>query len=639
MGVEQVKLASKENSEHLQAFMRQLLNDVRAFEYMLDNDYFETGIKRIGAEQEMCLVDAHYKPALCNMAIMEDFHPDWLTTELGKFNLECNLTPQTFSGSSLLDMENELRDFLQQIREASAKHGARVLLTGILPTLRKSDLDLENLTPKPRYFALMQALKNLRGADYEVRLEGIDELSLRHDSPLLEACNTSFQVHLQVSPEDFVPYYNIALAIAGPTMAMAANSPLLFGKRLWHETRIVLFQQSIDTRTTSSNMRYRPPRVTFGNDWLRNSILEIYREDIARFRVIMTSEQDEDAFERLRNGQTPHLRALQVHNSTVYRWNRPCYGISPNGKPHLRIENRILPAGPTVIDEIANTAFWLGLMEGAAKVYGDVTKKLSFDDARDNFVKGARTGIDSKFTWFDNQKITAQELLVKELIPLAKEGLQNNGIDAKDISRYLDIIEARTTDLATGARWLLRSYSSFIKETTPDEAMAVVTSAIYENQWEDKPVHTWDMPRLSDLKDYEPSGQLVEVFMSTDFITVRREDVVEFVADLMDWRALRYLPVEDEHGKLVGLLTSKLLMRQFVNKLSGHDDVAQTVEEIMVKDVHTIGPKETVLEAINRMSHFDIGCLPVVKDGELVGLITEKNFVNLSKRLIQRMNE
>ncbi len=639
MGVEQVKLASQQSSDDLQAFMRRLLNDVRAFEHMLDNDYFESGIKRIGAEQELCLVDAHFKPAMVNMAILEHFHPDWLTTELGQFNLECNLTPQDFVGNALGNLEAELSGFLQELRAAATAQQARVVLTGILPTLRKSDLELEHLTPKPRYFALMQALKNLRGSDYEVRLEGIDELSLRHDSPLLEACNTSFQVHLQVSPKDFVPYYNNALAIAGPTMAMAANSPLLFGKRLWHETRIMLFQQSIDTRTASTNMRYRPPRVTFGNDWLRKSILEIYREDIARFRVIMTAEQDEDAFEMLNKGETPKLRALQVHNSTVYRWNRPCYGISPNGKPHLRIENRILPAGPTVVDEIANTAFWLGLMEGAARNYGDVTRKMSFDDARDNFVKGARTGIDSKFTWFNNQKITAQELILKELLPLAKEGLVANRIAETDIARYLDVVENRTRELATGARWLLRSYSSFIQETTTDEAIVAVTSAMYENQWENRPVHTWELPKLSDLKEYEPSSQLVEEFMSTDFITVRREDVLEFVTDLMDWRGLRYLPVEDEHGKLVGLLTSKLLMRQLSNKLADKAQEATTVEEIMVKNVITIAPDQTVLQAINCMSEHDIGCLPVVKEGELLGLITEKNFVNLSKRLIQRMNE
>lgn len=640
MGVETVKRIAKD-SKQMQEFVASLLSDVRALEYMIENNWFETGIKRIGAEQEMCLMDSHYRPSLTNMAIMDEFSPDWLTTELGKFNLECNLSPREFVGTSLGDMEAELTDYLSQIKTVAARHKANILLTGIMPTLKKSDMTLDNLTPKPRYKALMAALRDMRGADYEVRLDGIDELIIKHDSPLLEACNTSFQVHLQVQPDNFVQMYNIALALAGPTLAAAANSPLLFGKRLWHETRIALFQQSVDTRTSIDHVRDRSPRVTFGNNWLKKSILEIYKEDIMRFRVVLGGDVEEDAFERLKAGVTPKLKSLQVHNSTVYRWNRPCYGISPNGKPHLRIENRILPSGPTIADEMANTAFWLGLMEGMATQYGDITKQISFDDVRDNFIKGARTGIDSKFTWLNNKKITAKDLVTEELVHIARQGLEQQNIAKNDIDRYLDIIKERAERHATGARWMLRSYSQFMQETTRDEAITALSAAMYKNQESGKPIHEWELPKLEELDHYEPTKLQVEEFMSTDLFTVHKEDILDLVADMMDWHKIRYTPVEDEDGKLVGLVTARLLLRHFyrkdqINTKEKGKAKEKTVADIMITEMVTIRPDQTVLEAINLLNSKDIGCLPVVKDGKLVGMVTEKDFLNMSKRLIQR---
>lgn len=634
MGEERVKTMG---GTEMQNFMRNLLTDVRALEFMLNNDWFETGIKRIGAEQEMCLIDRYAKPALVNMAMMENLSPPWLTTELGQFNLECNMTPHEFEGAAFELMEKELVGYLKEINKEAAKHKVDVFLTGILPTLKKSDLRWENLTPKPRYKALMQALMDLRGSDYEVRLDGIDELILKHDSPLLEACNTSFQVHLQVDPKDFVKYYNIALALAGPVVAAAANSPLLFGKRLWHETRIVLFQQSVDNRTSSDHLRDRQPRVNFGNDWLRKSILEIYREDISRFRPILAALVEEDPFELIKQGITPKLHALQVHNSTVYRWNRPCYGISDNGKPHLRIENRVLPAGPTVLDEMANTAFWLGLMEGVAKQYGDITKHMSFDDARDNFYKGARTGIDSKFTWLNDSKIAAKDLLINELIPLSRDGLQSNGINEADIDKYLSIIEGRATNHATGARWMLRTYSQFIKETTKDEALTAMTKVMLENQQKGTPIHEWEIPKLEDLHVYEPSKLTVEDLMQTDLVTVHENDVLELVADMMDWRKIRYAIVEDEKGKLVGLITSRLLLRQFSRPEVKSGKKSLLVKEVMVRDMLTLSPESPLSEAINLMDQHEIGCIPIVKgDRELVGILTEKDFIYMAKRLINR---
>jgi len=274
----------------------------------------------------------------------------------------------------------------------------------------------------------------MRGDEYDLRIQGMDELLMRFDTPLLEACNTGFQVHIQVAPDEFVHKYNLAQAITGPVLASAVNSPLLFGKRLWSETRVALFHQSVDTRQVGDHLRESSPRVTFGNEWLKNSILEIYKEDIARYRVMLSSNITEDVDEILDNGDIPKLMALQVHNGTVYRWNRPCYGIS-NGVPHLRIENRIFPSGPTVTDEIANASFWLGLLNGMDEAYDDITKKLDFDDARMNFFAASKLGLDTKFKWVDDNRYSAVELITEELLPLAKKGLENANIYEGDYQR------------------------------------------------------------------------------------------------------------------------------------------------------------------------------------------------------------
>ncbi len=633
MGESRVKILSRDKVER-QHFVQQLLADVHALEYMLENDWFETGMVRIGAEQEFCLVDNLGKPASKAMDVLRDFHPDWLTTELAQFNLEFNLSPYEFHDQALSKLEAELRDCYNQVHEAARKNDVDIILTGILPTIRKFDLTLENVTPQQRYHALMTALTEMRGRDYELKFRGIDELQILHDSPLLEACNTSFQVHLQVEPDTFVPMYNIAQALAGPTLAIAANSPILMGKRLWHETRIVLFQQSIDDRHSYDYQRERSPRVTFGTGWLKKSILEIYKEDISRFRPVLGPEEMEDAFSKLHEGITPKLKALQVHNGTVYRWNRPCFGINPDGRPHMRIENRILPAGPTLLDEMANTAFWLGAMTGMARQVPDVSKVMPFSDARDNFIKAARTGIDSNLTWFNDQKIGASELIVKELIPIAREGLASRNICKNDIDKYLGIIEERARKQATGARWMLRVFSDFQEKTTRDEALSSMTAAMMQRQQEGKPVHEWDIPSLKDTPLPSPSRQLVEECMTTDFCSVQEGDLLELVADMMDWRNVRHMPVEDQEGNLIGLVTSRLLMRHFMRRAKSFGTQAEFVEDIMIQAPLTISPRESLLDAMHLMKKHNIGCLPVVAQGKLVGMLSEYNFMIMSRRML-----
>jgi CBS domain-containing protein/gamma-glutamylcysteine synthetase len=640
MGEKKFKKAKGELGK--QQFVSNLLQDMQALEYMLHNQFFETGITRIGAEQEMCIIQKKsFKAAPIALEIMDLLQDKpWLDTELAKFNLEINLDPRVFTGSALKDMEAETNEKLQIIKTELAHFQSDILLTGILPTLHKNDLESHNLTPRERYKLLVESLSaQLLGQAFELRIQGIDELLLRSHTPLLEAANTSFQVHLQVDPENFVPYYNIAQALTAPVLGISANSPIVFGRRLWHESRIALFQQALDVRTTNEHMRERSPRVNFGSDWVHNSILDIYREDIARFRSLIYPETNENSMETVLAGNIPRLSALQVHNSTVYRWNRPCYGISDTGKPHLRIENRVLPAGPTVVDEIANAALWLGAVVGCAKEWGDIRKKMSWEDVRDNFEKAARFGMDSKFTWFKDKKITVTDLVQHELIPLAKEGLASQGIDSGDIDFYMDIISQRAKLNLNGARWQLRAFTKLKKETSMDEAVTVMTSAIYENQNLGKPVHTWELPELKDLLDYRPGNLRVEEFMQTDLFTVSKDDLIELVAKLMDWRKVRYMPVEDQKGNICGLITSRLLLRFYSQKGISikEGNKQQTVEDIMISSPIVIEPGKSIIEALHIMREKKIGCLPVVTDGELIGIITEMDFLRISARLIERL--
>lgn len=301
MGDTRVKLA--ESNEQLQKFMKNVLKDLRALEKMLEEDWFETDPIRIGAEQELCLIDRNAKPFLGADDILKKLNDPNFTHEFAKFNLEINLNPPLeFTGDCLSHMEHNLQRDVAKVREIADEFGAEVLLTGILPTIRKSDVSINSLTDIPRYHALCEAIDNLRGKEYELRIQGMDELLMKFDTPILEGCNTGFQVHLQIKPSEFVQKYNAAMAISAPVLATAVNSPVFLGKRLWAETRIAVFHQSVDTRGVGDHLRDSSPRVTFGNAWLKNSILEIYKEDISRYRVLLSSDAEEDVEALMKKG-------------------------------------------------------------------------------------------------------------------------------------------------------------------------------------------------------------------------------------------------------------------------------------------------------------------------------------------------
>ena len=635
MGDLNVKIVS--SKAQLNSFTKYLLKDVQALEKMLEGGWFNETPIHIGAEQEICLLDTHYKPAPVAMELLKHLSDDF-TTELAKFNIEGNLDPLEFSKDCFSRLETNINRSLVELREVANKQDVDFVLTGILPTIRKFDLALENLTPLKRYHALIKAITKLRGKIYELRITGIDELNIKHDSAMLEACNTSFQVHLQICPDEFVCKYNISQVLAAPVLAIASNSPLLFGKRLWSETRVALFQQSIDTRVTSEHLRDRSPRVTFGNKWLENSILELYKEDIVRFRVMLMTDIKDDVLKQMEEGITPKLSALTIHNSTVYRWNRPCYGISPNGKPHLRIENRVLPAGPSVVDEVANAAFWLGLMTSFESTCKDVTQKMDFSDAKANFLAASRIGLDSEISWINGKKIGISELIKKELLPLAKEGLNLRKVNKADIDRYMEVIEERNQSRKNGTQWILGSYAKLLKETTREESTVAITAAMVQNQKKGIPIHQWDLASIDSIHEYRPTGILVEEFMTTDLFTVHQDDIPELVADIMDWQKIRYTPVEDDKGTLIGLISSRKLLRFFCqnNKLGVKQN--KSVKDLMIKNPLTISPESTITDAMHLLQKNKIGCLPVVKKHKLVGIITEENFLSITASLLNSLS-
>jgi CBS domain-containing protein len=613
-----------------QRFMKALLDDLRALAFMLEEGRVESGVQRIGAEQEMFLVDQAMDPAPISIEVLQETNDARLTTEIARFNLEANMTPRLLTGRCFQQMEAELRELIAKAR-AGAKHfDADVLLSGILPTLRQSDLTLENLTPSPRYEQLNREVIRSRGGPLSIYIKGLDELHLSHDNIMMESCNTSFQIHFQTNPNDFVRDYNLAQAITAPLLAVAVNSPLLFGKRLWRETRVALFQHSTDARSRPQLARSQPARVSFGDKWLEHSVIALFHDQISRFRPIMISEPDEDPFQLLARGETPKLSALCMHNGTVWRWNRACYGVH-DGKPHLRIENRALPAGPSVIDEIANTAFFAGLMLALPEEYGDVAKRMSFDEAKGNFFRAARHGLDAQFNWIDGETYSASALILDHLLPLARAGLRNAAIATQDADKYLNIIEERARKRQTGARWILHSFDALAG--VPNELrQRRLAATMLDCQKKEQPVHKWPTAKLAADDDWENGYRTIGQFMTTDLFTVRPDDLIDLAASLMDWRHIRHVPVEDDHGRLVGLVTHRNLLRLLS---AGPRNENVTVRDAMVPNPVTVSPTTPTLDAIQQMRDQKIGCLPVVDADQLVGIVTSYDFLEASARLFR----
>ena len=617
MGDQKIKTIANNNSRS--KFIRHLLNDIKSLEYMLENGLVESGITRIGSEQEFCLVKKNWRPSKKSGEILKDVNDPHFTTEIALFNLEINLDPLELKTDAFSKVEYQLSTLLEKAKIAAKKYNNKVILTGILPTISIKELQFDYMTPNPRYWILNDMLKDLRGKDFRLHIRGVDELFVKHDSVLFEGCNTSFQMHLQVDPDDFISSYNWAQAISGPLLGLCTNSPLLLGRELWSETRIALFQQSIDTRNSSKALIDKLSRVSFTKEWAQGSIIEIFKNDIANHKIILSKDIDKDSEVELKKGNTPNLDALCTFNGTVYRWNRPCYGVG-NGKAHLRIENRYIPAGPTVIDEMANFAFWVGLMMGRPDKYDDMPSQMDFKDAKSNFVKAARTGKESVMVWM-GKKISVRDLVIKELLPIAKEGLKKVNIDQKDIDRLLGVIEGRALSL-TGSQWKLKNYRYLRNHLKQDDALMALTKAIYKNQQGNLAVHEW--PMINKLPKTYQDAHLVSHVMSTRLHTIYENDLADLASEIMIWKNIHHLPVENPNGELAGLLTWEQLEECKNNKTYKNEC---TVTDIMMKNVYIVRPDTKILEALHLMKTNNVTCLPVVQEKNLVGIITIKDII------------
>ncbi|NQV72267.1 CBS domain-containing protein [bacterium] len=633
MGQQDIK--TQHDSAAIRRFTRHIMQDMRALDFMLEQNMFETEVQRIGAEQELFLVDGQFQPSPLAEEVLALSDNERLVNELTRFNLEINLDPIELTGSCFREMQKSLDDLVAYARGLSGEVGAKIVLAGILPTIHAWDLRLDNMAPKPRYFKLNDTIMSLKGGKAQYHIRGVDELFFQHDNIMVEGCNTSFQIHFQATPDTFAHYYNIAQLVSGPVLAAAANSPILFGKRLWRETRIALFQQAVDTRSSNLYLRDMSPRVHFGTEWVNESVTEIFKEDIARFRVIMTCDY-EDPFEMLERGEVPKLKALQLHNGTVYRWNRACYGISGH-QPHLRIENRYIPSGPSTIDEVANAAFWAGLMQGIALHHKDIRPLMDFDDAKSNFIGSARRGLASEIDWIDGKRWSADKLIVEQLIDISREGLQARKVDEEDIETYLGVIDARVKSKMTGAQWQLSSLASMKRAggNSRAERLDSLVEGMISRQKSGKPGHEWSLAAVKPKAVNTIHGTRVEHFMSTDLFTVREDELVDFVAILMSWRHIRHILVEDDEHRLVGLVTHRSILKALTDlPHTGHDEDL-SVGEIMVRNPISVSPEIATIDAIRIMREHNIGALPVVLNGQLVGIITETDFNLLAARLFE----
>jgi CBS domain-containing protein/gamma-glutamyl:cysteine ligase YbdK (ATP-grasp superfamily) len=611
-------------------FQQALLTDLNVFEQLWDTGALEDSVGRVGAEQEFFLVDQACNPAPVGPEVLAKINDPRVTTELGRFNLEANLSPRTFSGRCLREMEHEVNEVLDLARHAAASYGCDVLLAGILPTARQRDLTLDNLTPKPRYFELDRNVRRLRGENYHLLIRGLDELQITHDNIMLEASCTSFQVHFQVSASNFARVYNVAQLVAAPVLAAATNSPVFLAHRLWHETRIAVFQHSVDERSGSQVARNHPTRVGFGERWVERSAIEIFREDITRFPVIMTVGVKENAREQLKQGKPPELAALRLHNSTVWRWNRVCYGVL-DGQPHLRIEIRSLPSGPTVLDEVANAAFQFGLLVAVDQQYGPVEKRFRFEDAKYNFLAAARHGLGSQLTWLDGQRHPASALILKELLPLARAGLKDACIDPEDIERYLGTVEERVRRDQTGSQWVFRALTSLDCEGTQEAQHRCLTEAMLANQKTGRPVHTWSLPGGDAMTRV---GQLVQDIMSTDLVTVQPNSTVQLVANIMDWRHICHVLVEDEDGRFCGLISHRDLLHVLAKCGSDQGSLARPIREIMNPDPVVTAPATQLGNAIQTMLDARTDALAVVSGDRLVGIVTTQDVLTLLGKML-----
>jgi hypothetical protein len=479
--------------EDRRRYREKVKRDLDVFARMLREARFDAELRSIGLEIELNLTDEAGEPAFANAQVLERIADDAFQTELAQFNIEINLPPRLISGHVFDDLETSIRASLNAAEAKARTVGAHMMLVGILPTVRPEHLHARALSANPRYAVLNEQIFAARGEDLQLSISGVERLSATADSIAPEAACTSVQFHQLVHPDRFAAHWNASQAIAGVQLAVGANAPIFFGKELWRETRIALFEQATDTRPEELKAQGVRPRVWFGERWI-TSIFDLFEENVRYFPALLPLCDDEDPEAMLAAGDTPRLPELRLHNGTIYRWNRPVYEVV-RGRPHVRVENRVLPAGPTVVDILANAAFYYGLVRMLTESERPLWTQMSFSAAEDNLHAGARDGIDARVYWPGVGDVPVTELVLRRLLPLAHEGLERFEVDPVARDRLLGIIERRCVEETNGASWQSSMFRRLYEEQglDRDEALRRMTVRYRELMHTNEPVHTWPL--------------------------------------------------------------------------------------------------------------------------------------------------
>jgi hypothetical protein len=486
--VEQASFTREDRARYRNKIRRSL--DV--FATMLRESRFDFERPLTGMEIELNLIDEAADPTMRNAEVLGALADPDFQTELGQFNIEINVPPRRLAGDENADLERAVRASLNSAEQHARTVGAHTVMIGILPTLRREHMTLEALSANPRYKLLNEQIFAARGEDLDIRIDGVDRLDVTTDTIAPEAACTSTQFHLQVSPAQFAAYWNAAQVIASIQVSLGANSPLLFGRELWRETRIPLFEQATDTRSEEIRAQGVRPRVWFGERWI-TSVFDLFEENVRYFPALLPICDDDEPGDLLERGEIPTLGELRLHNGTIYRWNRPVYDVV-EGLPHLRVENRVLPAGPTVVDTIANAAFYYGLIRSLADAERPVWTQMSFAVAEENFHAAARHGIDASVFWPGVGSVPVTELVLRRLLPLAHAGLEKWGVSTGERERLLGIIEQRCLTHRNGATWQVETLHRLeAKGAERRDALHRMLRDYLPLMHENRPVHEWPL--------------------------------------------------------------------------------------------------------------------------------------------------
>jgi gamma-glutamyl:cysteine ligase YbdK (ATP-grasp superfamily) len=459
-------------------FHRHLAAETKLLGELIDKKACSERSPVAGFEIEAWLLDGDMRPAPFNERYLNSFNNPMASPELAKFNVELNTPPTPLAGNAF----SRLYKDLQATWERAAQHAERLdmhlLMIGTLPTLRQDDLHLGNMSDMNRYRALNEQILQTRGKPIHLDITGREHLKIEHHDVMLEAATTSFQLHLQCPPAFAHHFYNASIVASAPMVALCANAPFVFGKDLWHESRIPLFEQAVASGGYRGAAQGPLRRVSFGSDFARHSLQECFIENLEHFPVLLPERFDT---------APEDFQHLRLHNGTIWRWNRPLIGFDDDGTPHFRIEHRTPAAGPSVVDAIANAAFFYGLAMNlcTAMLAGDVD--LPFAQARDNFYQAARYGLDGHIVWLNGQKQRLPALIKNELLPRAVLGLKSLGISHCDSEDYLGIIRQRVATQQNGSRW----QREFLRRNACD--FATLTRRYLDNQRRDTPVGEWDL--------------------------------------------------------------------------------------------------------------------------------------------------